>query len=222
MFQDQGIPADVEVSARIESIYTEALEMFLPIGRPTGLWTPLSPTEFDGIFSGAGLNDPDAPLAKIYPRAANLAIFALTLGEEVSARIEQLFSSQEFALASMLDSIASLAADLAVARLSQDFARQLLDEGLTQPNHHVIEYSPGYCGWHVSGQSKLFACLKPEKIGITLNSSYLMSPLKSVSGVLVDGPAEIHRFKPTFSFCRACQTFSCVPRMRALDKEITA
>ena len=61
----------------------------------------------------------------------------------------------------------------------------------------VLRYSPGYCGWHVSGQINLFNTLTPEKIGITLGESCLMNPLKSVSGVLVAGPPNIHISTPT-------------------------
>ena len=62
----------------------------------------------------------------------------------------------------------------------------------------VLRYSPGYCGWHISGQRRLFAHLRPERIGITLHDSYLMEPLKSVSGVLIAGAKEIHAFADTY------------------------
>jgi hypothetical protein len=83
----------------------------------------------------------------------------------------------------------------------------------------VLGYSPGYCGWHISGQKKLFASLKPRKIGISLNEGFLMTPLKSVSGVLVGGKREIHLFTPNYSFCKSCKTHSCLPRMKELKEE---
>jgi len=80
----------------------------------------------------------------------------------------------------------------------------------------VLGYSPGYCGWHISGQRRLFERLGPGEIGISLNDSCLMRPLKSVSGVLVAGAAPIHRFRPEFTCCAECATRLCVPRMRSV------
>ena len=73
----------------------------------------------------------------------------------------------------------------------------------------VLAYSPGHRGWHVSGQRALFAALSPEEIGITLNSSCLMQPLKSVSGVLVAGHPDVHDFDDDFPFCSECSTRDC-------------
>jgi hypothetical protein len=102
-----------------------------------------------------------------------------------------------------------------VTVLEQELARRFFG-GPQEETTVVLGYSPGYCGWHISGQKKLFAYLHPERIGITLNNSYLMTPLKSVTGVLVAGPPEIHRFKPDFPFCRHCRTYSCLERFKHL------
>ncbi|MCK4414710.1 MAG: hypothetical protein KAY32_14345 [Candidatus Eisenbacteria sp.] len=77
-----------------------------------------------------------------------------------------------------------------------------------------LRYSPGYCGWNISGQRALFAALKPERIGITLRPSMLMEPLKSVSGVVVGGRPEIHRFADRYPFCADCRTHGCRERIR--------
>ena len=218
VLREQGIPAGAEVPDRIQALYDHARDIFCAVGKPVGIMAQASHADFDQIFSGEAANDPDSLLMKIYPRAYNLALFTLTLGEPVSDKIEHLFANREFALAAMLDSIASLAADLTVERLEQVVAGCLANRGHPEPAHRSLGYSPGYCGWHISGQKKLFAYLQPEEIGITLNDSFLMSPLKSVSGVIVEGPEEIHEFEPNFTFCRTCRTHSCVTRMRHSGK----
>ncbi|MCK7538940.1 MAG: hypothetical protein MZV63_52410 [Marinilabiliales bacterium] len=43
-------------------------------------------------------------------------------------------------------------------------------------------FSPGYCGWDVAEQHKLFSFFKDNFCGITLTESALMNPVKSVSG----------------------------------------
>jgi hypothetical protein len=100
--------------------------------------------------------------------------------------------------------------------MGRRFLELLPAEGSTAGDTRVLPYSPGYCGWHITAQARLFEFLHPEDIGITLNSSYLMQPLKSVSGVLVAGKGEIHKFRPKFSFCADCKTHQCVERMASV------
>jgi hypothetical protein len=45
-------------------------------------------------------------------------------------------------------------------------------------------YSPGYCGWDVSDQHKLFSLLPNNFCGIKLTENALMIPIKSVSAVI--------------------------------------
>ena len=44
-----------------------------------------------------------------------------------------------------------------------------------------------------------------------------MEPLKSVSGVLVAGAPDIHRFADEFTFCTACTTRACRARQARLS-----
>ena len=43
-----------------------------------------------------------------------------------------------------------------------------------------------------------------------------MSPIKSVSGVLVAGHPEIHDFENDFDFCFDCATWECRSRIASL------
>ena len=45
-------------------------------------------------------------------------------------------------------------------------------------------YSPGYCGWNVSDQQKLFALLPKNFCGVSLNENSMMLPVKSISAVI--------------------------------------
>ncbi|MFH1765721.1 MAG: vitamin B12 dependent-methionine synthase activation domain-containing protein, partial [Gemmatimonadota bacterium] len=92
----------------------------------------------------------------------------------------------------------------------------LLRKGEVDSAVRVLPYSPGYCGWHITGQKELFAFLDPQQIGISLNASCLMSPIKSVSGVLVVGHPEIHDFENDFDFCFDCATWECRSRIASL------
>lgn len=211
----QGIPPGRTVTDRTERLLSKAMDLFVSSAQPVAKIKGLAADEFEDIYKGEGRNEHDTPLAGIFPQADSLALFALTLGAEVSTRIAELFQTHDFALATMLDAVASAAADKASEVCEAFYFSQLNERGLTLPGRKVLSYSPGYCGWHISGQKKLFHYLEPQQIGVELNDSYLMTPLKSVTGVLVAGKKEVHIFKSDYSFCRTCKTHSCQLRMRA-------
>jgi hypothetical protein len=191
-----------------------AFVAFKDLSEPKGLIETVSIDEFELIYPGEGLNEPKTPLAQIYPRATQLALFAVTLGPAVSSRIEELFRLNDYALGYVLDAVASAGAEKTADELEEWFGGRLTRSGSSDPATGHLRYSPGYCGWHISGQKKLFAHLGPEDIGIVLNDSFLMQPLKSISGVLVLGKKEIHLFDNNYRFCSECTTNSCRERLK--------
>jgi hypothetical protein len=78
-------------------------------------------------------------------------------------------------------------------------------------------YCPGHCGWHISGQARLFELLRPEEIGVSLNANWVMRPVKSISGFLVAAELRVHRFRPDFPFCKDCKEHKCVQRLAILE-----
>jgi len=216
---NQGIPTGAFVPAEIETLCAAALDLLGEVAAPAGILREISKPDFELVYQGEGRNEPHTPVGKIYGSAESLALFAITLGERVSQGIGRCFQSNDLALGSMLDAAASVAADKLAERTAERFLELLWREGRAGPATRVLGYSPGYCGWHVSGQKKLFEYLHPEQIGITLRDSFLMQPLKSVSGVLIAGPKEIHSFEMAYSFCDECETRGCRARIRALRAE---
>ncbi len=195
----------------VQSIIDRSREVFIDGAQPRGLYELLAINDFDQIFRGQGDNDDDTPLENVVDEAVSLALFAVTLGVQISERISALFDAGELAEGYILDQVASFAAeelaDIAAHRFQTDSARNDLA---------VLPYSPGYCGWFVSGQKALFAHLRPDEIGISLNDSCLMHPTKSVSGVLVLAPVEAHEFSPAFPCCVTCTTLACQERAASL------
>ncbi len=209
-----GLKRGVEPSPRSEELLRRALDLFRGLAAPAAVVKPVTAEEFATVFAGRGGNEPRAPLAGIYPRAGRLHLFAFTLGEPLGAEIGRLFAG-DFALGAVLDAVASQAAENA-ARVAERWSESLPVPGAGDGGPwRCFLYSPGYCGWHVSGQEALFAALRPETIGIRLNASFLMTPLKSVSGVLVAGPAAIHRLEASYPFCARCTSPACQERSLA-------
>jgi hypothetical protein len=210
----QGLPEEDALAPRLRRLLDGARSTAAALGEPRAVCEELSAERFAAVLAPLGIPADDLVVGQVYPRAEGLALFVATLGEALPARIRQLFDDEALAEAWMLDAVASVGADLLADRLAERYRRARVARGLD--GARVLPYSPGYCGWPTRGQRPLFDALRPEEIGVTLNDSCLMSPIKTVSGVLVAGPGEAHRFRPDFPFCDDCQTRGCGRRMASV------
>lgn len=111
--------------------------------------------------------------------------FVATAGEEFEQFQHSLQAEGDMVKVFIADAIGSVIAEKTADRMEEELQRLLQPAGW----HHTNRFSPGYCGWHVSEQQRLFP-LFPEQppCGVTLTESSLMTPIKSVSGVIGLGP----------------------------------
>lgn len=211
--QRLGSPGLSEPGSQLKEALAQAEDLFITTAVPRCVVESTDWETFTEIYRGNGDNDRDTPLEIVLERADSLALFAVTLGPTISDKVATLFSEHDYLIATLLDTMASMAAEQMVEHLEVRFATQVKfrDNVATQPA--VLAYSPGYCGWNVSGQTALLSVLKPEQIGVDLGSGCMMIPLKSVSGVLVSGVPEAHEFDMIFSCCSVCTTLECRSRI---------
>lgn len=212
-----GGPGDRTPGLRVERLLEEALEEFRANAEPRAIVADIDAREFAEIYEGEGGNEPSSPLLGIFPRADRLTLFAVTVGAALSDRIAELFESGRPALGAALDAAASEGTELAGVHLDRLALEEMRPHGGAageDSDVRALRYSPGYCGWNITGQRALFDALRPGDIGIHLTESCLMEPLKSISGVIVTGPSAIHEFADDYPFCPDCRTKSCKARMR--------
>ncbi len=184
--------------------------------QPRGVLLEVTLKDFEEIYRGEGRNDVPSLVENIAEKATALTLFALTIGPVITTGISRLFESKDVALGYMLDVIASEGTESAVEELTRQSKDRCLETGRALEGDAVLRYSPGYCGWHVSGQQKLLDSLGVNEIGITMTESYLMQPEKSVSGVMISGDKSIHFFKNNYEFCKTCTHKSCRARIQSL------
>jgi hypothetical protein len=216
ILQAEGIGSGRAAPDHLLELVEQARTLYRSLAEPRGILASISPADFLEVYEGEGENAVLSPLPGIAGRAGHLALFAATLGDPLCESIRALFARDDPALGYMLDVIASERADALADLLAGHFRDALVGEGVRPDAAVVLPYSPGYCGWHVSGQRRLFAHLEPERIGIILTSLHMMTPVKSVSGVLVAGSAQAHAFENDFEFCLDCATWSCRSRLLSL------
>ena len=216
ILRSQGIPEGKAASKGVMQLAEMSLIIFRELSTPVALVMEIGREDFAAVYHGQGLNEKSAPLGQIAPAAERQALFAITLGKAVSDRISLLFDEQEFALGALLDGAASESAELASQVLEFEYQGYLKQNGLLHAGRGVLPFSPGYCGWHISAQRTLFELLRPEEIGICLGESFLMEPLKSISGVFVAAPKEAFVFDDDFPFCATCRTRACRERIQSV------
>jgi len=104
------------------------------------------------------------------------------------------------------DVIGSEVVENAADRMQEELRLTVAGEGLNITNR----FSPGYCGWDVAEQHKLFSFFPENYCGITLTESALMNPVKSVSGLI--GIGREVRYAPYQ--CHLCEDKNCIYRGR--------
>jgi hypothetical protein len=102
------------------------------------------------------------------------------------------------------DILGSIVVDAAADMMQSELEKAVLSDGKKITNR----YSPGYCGWDVSEQHKLFRLVPDNFCGIKLTESALMDPVKSISGII--GIGESVRYNPYR--CSLCDMKNCAYR----------
>lgn len=141
-------------------------------------------------------------LGRVLAPCDRLVVFAATLGPGVDRLIAGARDGLE---AYMLDAAASrLAEDLG------DLVRNQVAAGLDEELGATWRYGPGTCDWDVRGQELVFGLLDPALAGMNINEHCMMTPRKSVSGVVGIGPRG--KVAATGCACRYCPRRDCAHR----------
>lgn len=137
-----------------------------------------------------------------------VALFTCTAGLEVEKLSNQYKDEGDFVLSYVIDAAGSLLVEGAMELVYEKLKEMtdLIDLKLTN------RYSPGYCEWKVVDQQKLFSFLPQDFCKVKLSESSLMSPVKSVSGIVGIGK----EVKYLGYICDSCKSTGCVYREKKM------
>lgn len=131
-------------------------------------------------------------------------IMIATAGLEFNEWLHSPKNQEDVLRVFIADALGSSIAEATVAISLQRIAEKLAPLGLKNSN----SYSPGYCGWHVSEQKRIFSLIPERFNDVELTDSCLMLPIKSVSAVIGIG-SSIEK-KPYG--CAICKKVDCYKR----------
>lgn len=143
-------------------------------------------------------------VAKELRNSTAVALFICTAGEQISRRSSELLKGENPVLGYVYDVLGSIIVEAATNLLQREIRINAAINGFNITNR----YSPGYCKWSVADQHKLFSFFPAGCCGITLTDSALMSPVKSVSGIIGVGQDVIFRDYT----CDLCNMTDCFHR----------
>ena len=143
-------------------------------------------------------------IASYLKEATRTAFFLCTAGEYFTKKTTELNDSGDIMEAFILDAVGSLTVENAMNQIQESLSEALKPENLKISNR----YSPGYCNWHLSDQKHLFDLIGQNPTGVNINSSCLMTPRKSVSGVIGIG----EHVKRREYGCKICRNVDCIYR----------
>ncbi|HHU99048.1 MAG TPA: vitamin B12 dependent-methionine synthase activation domain-containing protein [Bacteroidales bacterium] len=136
--------------------------------------------------------------------AESVALFICTAGSEVDELSRKSMKEGDLLRGYVYDVIGSEVAEGAADRMQESMKTAVASSGMSITNR----FSPGYCGWDVAEQHKLFTFFRENYCGITLTDSALMNPVKSVSGMIGIGS----RVKYSPYRCHQCDDKNCIYR----------
>ncbi len=136
--------------------------------------------------------------------STQVALFLCTAGEDFTRLTNQLNEQGDIMEAYILDAIGSLTVEKAMDKVQDNLKTDMNLQGLKISNR----YSPGYCNWPLYDQKTLFELIGENPTDIQLNDSCLMTPRKSVSGIIgIGANLKHHEYG-----CAICTNTTCIYR----------
>ena len=164
----------------------------------------------DAIKIGNTVLQCGSKITKALHGSAQTAIIACTVGQEITLQYYRYQQDSDFIKAYLCDVFANAAIEK-VMQIAKETLRKETDSYQLGITSH---FCPGNCNWDIEEQSKLLSLL-PEKIcPVTLTQSFLMQPMKSLSGIVGIGESVKYRK----SNCSSCQSGNCIYRKNNLKK----
>lgn len=211
LLQRIGCPERVRPGARTMRGLHDAVAVLAEHAKPTSEWRSY-PVRAEDIEGGRIVVDgrivlQSTKLARVLGACSQLYVFVLTLGTRIDRLIEKALRHRHHS-GVLLDAAASIAAECEAERLTEVFRSTLgPGTGLT------LRYSPGYCDWPLREQEKLYALLPERPAGTELSADCLMTPRKSISGIVGVGPADA--IDQLGCACHGCTRTKCEDRRNA-------
>ena len=194
---------------KMKALAGEMLEKAKQLVKPVFTYA-VHPVESDQHNKGPRLKSGgyvEVPEQEKDPQIAALAPVVCTLGPVLEDETHRLMKDGELLTAMFLDAVGVAYLELLGHDARQHVKKKVADRGFFTG----CPFGPGYNDMPLDSQSKLFEYVDAKRIGVQLNDSGVMLPMKSISFWLRitrnKKAAEDHGYK-----CRNCDMENCLYR----------
>lgn len=189
------------VSSRLRKSIKKAVDEIRTNANFTALFGITSIDMNDGSMVISNQSFESRKLKSILTPCRKAIVFLTTLGDGIDRLIKQKMRKRP-SYGYILDAAASIAVESGTEKLMER-----IEDEFDGNSEITLRYSPGYCDWALREQEKLFSILPHERIGVTLSKSFLMSPRKSISGIV--GVCRKGSLKFRGNACLKCPKTDC-------------
>ena len=176
---------------RMANDFHEILKEIPKLVHPVAIWDSFSVKgiKHDKLILENDLAVGGGPVVQVMAGATEFIICLCTVGDEIDHAISayQKEGQKQMVKAIFLDSLASYA----VGQVREQLINRIRKTYDDRDVHTTIALSPGESQWSISDQKLLFQLLDAKSIGMTVNDSMLMIPMKSLSFTIGAGPNEL-------------------------------
>jgi len=174
-----GAAPSHDVAALIEQLMPECLGSL----EPRGVYVVYEVTDSTADSLTLGEVLVEGGVSGFLGSVDRVASFVVTVGSEITGRSELACREGDAFAGWVFDAVGSWAVEATADALMAELQATLdAGDGLT------LRYSPGYCGMDLSQQHAIFRLTAAESVGVVLLPSLMMSPAKSISGLVGIGP----------------------------------
>ena len=205
----QGYTRGIDVPGPdVRALFDEAHALARTLMEPRAVvrWSALRGRSDDRLTLDDDLTFTIAGIARAWGLVTDVAGAIVTIGGALEERVAALWEARELPLAAMLDSVGSGAVESLAEYVNDLLCQQGIARGVKVTNR----ISPGYGGWDVAEQPRLFRLVPGEPIGVALNEACFMTPEKTIT--LLVGAGTEARVDHYFNQCARCWMAGCAYR----------
>jgi hypothetical protein len=205
-----GYPRGARPTSRIDAALNQWIDDASRLAQPRAIYQVFRVADASRrhllLLTSASTVEFAGAIGEFLGPVTHVAVFIATAGPAVERRAADLLRQGDGLGGLVVNAVGSERAEAAEAAIIEQLRVEVgrTGQALTLP------YSPGYCGMAITEQRQLFGILDGSRIGVSLTEDCLMTPLKSVSGLIGIGPAS--PIQEQGSPCTRCELHSCAMR----------
>ncbi len=202
-----GYPADATPQQQVDEMLDHWMAEAVRCARPRASYMVLPVVTLERnrirLQTPDGIGEFRGTVGKYLAASRYVALFIATSGPEIDCLAGDLSRSGKYLEAMVVAAVGAERAEAAEHAVLERLKQCIGPDEFTA----TLPYSPGYCGMALTEQTRLFALFGDHTAGVMLSPECMMTPLRSVSGLIGLGPSS--EIEDQGRPCDRCELATC-------------